>query len=350
MNSWSQRTAARVLDANANRAREALRVLEEYARFGLGDASCTAALKALRHELVAWQTSHGRADWTLARDAAGDVGKTATQASEYQRADVEAIVGAAAGRLTEALRAIEEYAKLDAADAGAAVEQLRYRAYELEQRLSRTQRARTRWAGVRLYVLITEALCAGDWFETAAAALRGGARALQLREKGFADRELLARAQRLVELCRASGALCFVNDRPDIAAAAGADGVHLGQDDLPLADARGCLPPTALAGLSTHSVAQVESALEAGPDYVAVGPMFATATKPSAQVAGPALLAAARARTQLPIVAIGGITAETAPALWSAGADCVCVCGAVVASPDPEAAARRLVAGAEAAR
>jgi thiamine-phosphate pyrophosphorylase len=194
----------------------------------------------------------------------------------------------------------------------------------------------------RLYVLITESLCRVAWFETAAAVLAGGADVLQLREKGLSDRELLRRAQRLAALCREFGALFIVNDRPDIASLSGADGVHLGQDDMTVADARRILTPNTMVGVSTHNIEQFYAAADAAPDYIAVGPMFATATKPQDHIAGPETLAQARQHCSIPLVAIGGISQSNASAVLAAAPCCLCVCQAVISQPDPRRAAAEL--------
>ncbi len=368
-------TAFRVIDANVNRAREALRVMEEYARFGLDDAGLTKAIKETRHRLaqavadLAQQlvTGEGRGTDQAAtplspplprgedgrgdagegllvrsRDIVGDVGREIGTESEYERTDAVHAALAAAKRLSEALRTIEEYGKTIDPSFAARVEQIRYEGYELERRLTITVHARQRFGHVRLYVILTESLCHGDWFTTAEAALRGGADCLQLREKDLTDRELLNRAKRLAALCHEHGALFILNDRPDLAVLCGADGVHLGQDDIPVSAARRIVPPTCLVGTSTHTIEQIEDAITQAPDYLAVGPMFATPTKPQDHIAGPETLAAARQRTSLPLVAIGGINEHNVGAVLSGASCCICVCQAVIAQPDAEEAAAHL--------
>ncbi len=194
---------------------------------------------------------------------------------------------------------------------------------------------------VKLHVLLTEALCRGGWYETAEAALAGGAGAIQLREKQLADAELLDRARRIRELCKQYEALLIINDRPDIALAAGAHGVHLGQDDLPVSEARRLLREECIIGISTHTVEQAKAALADTPDYIAVGPMFASHTKPQDHIAGPETLATVRHLTSLPLVAIGGITRENAA--QCAPADSLAVCSAVISVDDVASAARELM-------
>jgi thiamine-phosphate pyrophosphorylase len=172
---------------------------------------------------------------------------------------------------------------------------------------------------------------------------RGGARIVQVRAKGLSDGSLLALAREAVAAARPRGALLLVNDRPDIALLAEAAGAHLGQEDLSPGDARRVLPAGAILGLSTHGDGQVDAAADEPLDYVAIGPVFATRTKPDAHaVIGLPGVRSARARTRRPLVAIGGITALNARAVIEAGADGVAVLSAVLADADVEAAVRRL--------
>jgi len=332
----------RILDANFNRAREAIRVMEDFARLGRDDAGLAEAAKSMRHELSAVARHPAIRACVRARDIVGDVGAHVSVASEYERTSPDDVAVAAAKRLSEALRVIEESLKTLDAAAAARVERLRYRGYELERQLAIRIDARQRLGDRRLYVIITERLCRHDWFETARAAIEGGADMLQLREKDLDDRELLGRARRLASLCRSRDALFIVNDRPDLAVLAGADGVHVGQDDLPVADVRRIVGGGRIIGLSTHTVDQARTAMDASPDYIAVGPMFDTPTKPQSHIAGPAALAEVAKLTSLPLVAIGGVTADRLPTLLAAGARCVCACSAVICAADPAQAARAL--------
>ncbi|MBI3078774.1 MAG: thiamine phosphate synthase [Deltaproteobacteria bacterium] len=182
--------------------------------------------------------------------------------------------------------------------------------------------------------------------EIARAALQGGARVLQLRAKTMGSGDYLRVARALRALTAAWGALLIVNDRVDVAALVSADGVHVGQNDLPPAAVRAILGPGRLVGLSTHSLEQAEAAQAGGVvDYVGFGPMFATQTKVSGRAPrGPEALRAVRARVRLPVVAIGGITQDNVGEVVAAGADAVAVIAAVAGAPDMTAAARALCA------
>lgn len=318
----------RIIDANLNRAREALRVVEEHARFVIEDAVLSADVKQARHDLRAAVPKSLAGKLPAARDIVGDVGTTVTTDGERTRASADEVAIAACKRATEALRTIEEYAKLEHGGFAAAAEALRYRTYELERRLAITTSAADR-IPTGVYALLTETHCRGDWRASADDLISGGAAIIQLREKNLPDRELLARGRWLVERCRDAGVISIINDRPDLAAACGADGVHLGQDDLPISAVRRWLPAGKIVGISTHTLAQAEAAIRQAPDYVAVGPMFASETKPQEHIAGPETLCEVRAVTALPLVAIGGVTPENGDALVSGGATLLCACSAL---------------------
>ena len=332
----------RLLDANANRAREALRVTEDYARFVLNDDGLCGELKHLRHRL-ADALRDVLPDAILHRDTPGDVGTGIKTPAECAREDLAGVVTAAGKRLGEALRAIEEYLKVVSPDAAGRVESLRYRFYEVEQRLAFTLRPGiSRLADVRLYVLITESACRLPWRQTAEQALLGGADCLQLREKELESGELLRRAEQLVQLCRHRGALCVINDRPDIAILSRADGVHVGQGDLPPRQVRQLVGSRMIVGVSTHNIEQARQAVLDGADYIGVGPIFRSPTKPRDFTPGPAYARQVAAEVSIPAIGIAGITAENVDEVLATGLRAVVVTAAVTSSDDPRAAAARL--------
>jgi len=195
-----------------------------------------------------------------------------------------------------------------------------------------------------LYVITDEGIGAGlSHAELAARAVAGGADVIQLRDKALSSRDLLAAASAIREVTRDAGALFIVNDRLDVALAAGADGVHLGESDLPIGHARRIAPPGFIIGASISSVATAVSARAEGADYVALSPTFATGSKDDAGPGhGLAMLSAIRSTVSLPLVAIGGITAANVGEVIAAGADGVAVISAVVGKDDVTAAARDL--------
>ena len=330
----------RLVDANANRAREGLRVLEDYARFVLDSAELCAGLKSIRHDL----TGALRAilpDAILHRDTPGDIGTTIKTDSELTRNDIGDIITAAGKRLGEALRTLEEYLKSVSPPAAANVEAIRYRFYDLELRIARTLRPPF-FTNVRLYVLITESACKADWFSTAQSAIRGGADCLQLREKNLDASEFLRRARAFTQLCREHGIISIINDRPDIALLANADGVHVGQDDLPAVEVRKLVGHSKIVGVSTHRIEQARQAVLDGADYIGVGPVFRSPTKPRDFVAGLDYVAEVARTISIPAVAIAGITGDNITDVMATGVQAVAVTSAVVGADDVEAAARML--------
>ncbi len=356
----------RLLDANVNRAREGLRVLEDLARFVLDDRGLARDAKQLRHALrsIAGDLGLDGLRAAAVRDTPGDVGTELKTQAEGERGSLGDVAAAAGKRAQEALRVLAEGAKVlpgaGSSRAAREAERLRYAAYELERALV-ARLGRGGAAGWRLCVLLTESLCRRPWKQVAEEAFDAGADAIQLREKDRSDRELLARARWLVSLARAARRrdgtrpAVIVNDRADLALLAGADGVHLGQDDLPVSAVRAMAGGRLVVGVSTHDLAEARRAWADGADYVGVGAMFPSATKRRA-TSGEAFLRAflreARGKRPMPHLAIGGITAENVGELARAGCRGVAVSGAVCGAADPWAACRAilkaLAGGAEA--
>ena len=203
----------------------------------------------------------------------------------------------------------------------------------------------------RLYVILDAGLLREPAKETARKLIGAGVEVLQYRAKKVPAKEMLASARELAEAARAGGARFFVNDRPDVASLAGADGVHVGQDDLGVEEARGVVGPDAWVGLSTHNIEQFEKALSSSADYIAVGPIFATTSKANPDpVVGLELIRRARRLTERPIVAIGGITLERAAEVIEAGADSVAVISDVLGAENPADRVRQYLRRLEAAK
>ena len=187
----------------------------------------------------------------------------------------------------------------------------------------------------KLYAITDPQLSNYTHVEIVERMLAGGARIIQLRDKESGSKEFFDDARDCLKLTQAAKALLIINDRVEIARAAGADGVHLGQEDLSVEEAREVLGANKIIGISTHSLAQVEAAIKTSANYLAVGPIYATTTKEDADpVVGLELVKQARALTSLPIVAIGGINLERAPAVIAAGASSVAVISALYPLPE----------------
>lgn len=337
--------ALRLLDANANRAREALRVMEDAARFLLDDPVLSEQCKRIRHDLAEALKPVGHG--IHHRDTPGDVGKTISTEQEGHRNSAAAVVTAAGKRLSEALRAIEEYGKLLRHLPGAeqlpeTIERLRYRAYELEMVLARAMSVGEprQW---RMCLLLTEALCdPHPWVDVLDAALRAGADCIQVREKHMDAGPLRERVSKVIRLVDRRAAV-IVNDRPDVALSAEADGVHLGQTDLPPQEVRKLAGHQLLIGVSTSTLDQARRARDGGADYCGVGPMFLTQTKHKPVLAGPAYLREYLAWGKLPHLAIGGISPGNVDSLRRIGCQGVAVSSAICAADDPHTATRAIL-------
>ncbi|MEW6026151.1 MAG: thiamine phosphate synthase [Planctomycetota bacterium] len=353
----------RIIDVNLNRAREATRVIEDYARFVLEDADLSAKARSIRHQLVNILKPLRR-QLLAGRDIERDVGKeTPTSAKTTSE-----VITSNFCRLSEALRSISEYLKtitdgnlwklathitlcagsvnstetaiaksaesqrLPAGQAGspppkarlvpkggdyfgvvAKVERLRFEAYQLEQEFFFILRPRKPFDRVRLYVLVPNT---ND--KVIRDLIRGRVDAIQPRVEGLSDRNLLKQAIKLRKITRTHKVLLIINNRIDIALLSNADGVHLGEMDLSVRDARRILGPDKIIGATSHSIAEALDAQRAGADYISVGPMFPSPTKPYLKPTGFSYLKEVAKKIRIPYLAIGGITAANLPILLKA--------------------------------
>ena len=333
---------ARILDASANRAREGLRVVEDYARFALDDPLLTKRIKEVRHRLAEAIRGLDLEMLLASRDTRGDVGTHIMTASEQARENPRAVLIANFKRTGEALRSLEEYGKLVDVWISGRFEVLRYDVYTLEKLTLTALAARKGLADVNLMVLVGGLPTFGDLTWIVGEALAGGAGAIQLREKGLPDRELLRRAREVRILTAQARAVFVMNDRPDLARLAGADAVHLGQDDVAVRDARRVVGPGVLIGLSTHDRQQLEKAVLEGAGYLGVGPVFTSQTKEFDDLAGLEYVRQANETSNLPWFAIGGITEANLDQVLDTGARRVAVSSAVVRAEFPRKAAAAL--------
>lgn len=325
---------SRIIDANFNRAGEALRTMEEYARFVLDSPALSERCKSLRHSLAVAVSSWRGAEPLFSRDIAGDVGAAIKAPGEAARPDARAVVRAACRRAAEALRALSEYGKIDNAALAAEFEKIRYGLYAVEPLLLAESSRRSRLAGARLYVLVTASLSSADPLTTAREAVAGGADMIQMREKEMEDAEFHALASAMAEICRAGGALFIVNDRPHIASLVDADGIHGGQGDLPVHLARRIVGFDKIIGRSTSEPALAQKALDDGADYIGVGPVHETNTKKHRRAAGLEYVSWAAAGAKLPYFAIGSVNRATLAGVLDAGARAVAICTAVTMAKD----------------
>jgi len=340
----TQRATLRIIDANFNRAREAIRLVEDYCRFALDHQDLTAKAKAIRHQLSSLMARLPVEQMLACRDTDADTGIGLEVQGQMVRSKLEDCLAAGCRRLSEALRVLAEACQTLDADLARQVEQLRYQGYALERQIAMAATPALKFSRVRLYVIISSNLPA-EIMSLTVKCVSGGADCLQLRCKGLTDKEFLAIADQFVQLCKELGVLSIINDRLDIALTTGADGVHVGNEDLPVARIRQVQHRPMIIGLTTHSLDELAAACDQAPTYVSIGPVFPTATKPDLAPAGLQYVRQAVARLAgkgIYHVAIGGIDIGNTNAVIEAGAEAVAICSAVARSPDPAGLCRRI--------
>lgn len=333
---------ARIIDANLNRTMEAMRVIEEYVRFGLDDAHLTRLLKDARHEIGSVARNFPEAMRVTARETLADVGTAISTAAEQQRGTLADVAAASFQRLKESLRCLEETLKLVNAELASRCEAVRYQVYTLEKAVVTRRISLTTLANVRLYVLIDACETEDRMVQLAAQVIEAGAGAIQLREKGVDDRTLLKRARQLRRMTRDANRLLIINDRPDIAVLSRADGVHLGQNDLTVKDARTIVGPETFIGVSTHNIEQAEQAVLDGANYIGCGPTFPSKTKHFEQFPGLPFLRQISANLQIPAFAIGGISETNVAEVVASGFQRIAVSNAVTQAEHPATAVARM--------
>jgi len=362
----------RLIDANANRAREGIRTGEDYIRFVAGEGRWASELKRIRHSVTLLLASHfSNKQLTASRNVGSDPFNpsdatpppTPSCCGEGDRGVTPSCGGEGAGgrpatessrevalrglkRAEEALRVLEEYTRAESAATAVQFAQHRFALYEAEQWLAHASEAAAVIGTASLYVILTKSLCRRGLCGTAEAVLKGGAKLLQFRNKDITNSiSLLAEARDLHALCSRQGAVLICNDRLDIALAAGAAGVHLGQHDLPPLDARRVVGEKVIIGRSTHTVEQARHAVELEKaDYLGVGSVYDTSTKQERFLVGVKLAEQVCALgLGVPVFAIGGITLDRVAELKAVGVKKVAVSSAIVADPDPERITRRFI-------
>lgn len=335
---------ARIIDAASNRVREGLRVIEDYARFALDDPALTRGLKDVRHRLKEAMSGFPAEIITPQRDTTGDVGTHIMSVDEGLRSSPRDVLVANFKRVTEALRSLEEYAKLYDVWVSGRFEVLRYDLYTLEKRIILAVAGVRKLSSARLCLLVGNLPTLGDLTWVVNEAIEGGVDFIQLREKNRPDRVLLEHARELRIITAKAGVLFAVNDRVDIARLSGADAVHLGQDDFTVRDARRLVGPGMIVGVSTHSPEQLRKAISDGGQYLGVGPVFESRTKnfQAEEVVGLGYVRYTSEETATPWFAIGGIDELNIDEVIEAGATRVAVSSAILKADRPREAAKAL--------
>lgn len=329
----------RIIDANVNRASEALRVLEDWARFGKDNLVTSEKLKKTRHELN--NIFSVFSNLILSRESILDVGREIK--NETNRSILRDIINANCKRLEESLRVLSEYGQLLNIDTKS-IEDNRYEVYTLQKELIINEKY-LRLHNSKIYLITNRDNFRSDvdFLSVIEKSIEGGVDIIQLREKKEKESKILELAKEIKNLIKNTNVLFIINDRLDIALACDADGVHLGQDDLPANDARKITPTGFLIGLSTHSFEQGQKAINSGADYLGVGPVFPTPTKPDYKVAGLEYVRWAKENLkEIPWFAIGGIDEKNIEEVVNEGAKKVAVVRAIMNAKDPQKATKRL--------
>ncbi len=320
----------RIIDANLNRATEGLRVIEEIARFILSDAELSARLKTIRHELQKFFDVEY--DNLLdSRDTLNDVGCNIINPDKKESLD--SIFKANFKRVEEAFRVLNQYASLD--------DSYRYRIYTIEKEMRSKLKLDYKKIFLndkKLYLVTNSDNFESDeiFLDKVALSIKSGVDIVQLREKNTTSKRFIYLAQRIRELTSHFGAAFIVNDRVDIAKISNADGVHLGQDDIPVSYAREILGDNAIIGVSTHCPEHAKKAITDGADYIGVGPVFKTPTKPSKDPVGLEYVKWAADNVNIPFFAIGSIDTANIKEVVQAGAKRVAVIRAIMYADDIE--------------
>jgi len=337
----------RIIDANLNRTAEGLRVLEDIARLVLNNGEISSGLKTIRHNIV--QTDPELQQQLIwARDPVSDVGKDTKVTDEPEGKRLPDILVANSRRVQESLRVLEEMAKTPGLPAELNTDyfrQVRFNLYTIEQEmLARLVRQDKLKKLTGLYVIIDlQQLRGRNHAEITRQVIRGGVKVIQLRGKTVAIKELLAIAREIRQICYEFDVLFIMNDYLEAALDCRADGLHVGQEDLPVATARKLLRPDQLLGCSVNTVAQAKAAEVEGADHLGVGAIYATGSKSDVDVVGLSRLQEIKQAVSLPVVAIGGINKDNAAEVMQTGVAAIAVISAIVGQDDPEKATRELV-------
>lgn len=337
----------RIIDANLNRATEALRVIEEIARFSLEDEFLCRKMKFLRHKISSVIDQNYK-ELLKNRNTPEDVGiKTENPSS---RKNIEDIFKANFKRLEQALRVLAEYSQVEgiSSEGIKTFENARYEVYTLEKDMFKelTKKLnRKKLESKKLYLVTDRSRfnSEDEFLDAVASSLKGGVGIVQLREKTTCAKEFINLAKKVKELCSVYDALFIINDRVDIAHIVNADGVHLGQDDVDIHSARHILGAESIIGISTHAHEQAMKAIQDGADYIGVGPVFETPTKPGRKSVGLDYVKWAFQNVAIPWFAIGGIDEENVLEVIKAGALRLAFVRAVINDKNPAASASKFL-------
>ena len=332
----------RTLDASANRSAEAVRVLEDILRFCLNDAFLSQEAKAIRHELAVIFAQEDFQARIQLRDVLRDVGASSTASKSPPRTELRHVFAANAARASQSIRSLEECSRVVMPRATTGFEQLRYRIYTLEKAAMTIIKSQKMFADIRLCVLLDVDQTQAEFKTLVGQLLDAGVRMIQLRDKKASTALLCERADMILQQVRQhaemkTGKRCLVliNDRADVAVAVNADGVHLGETDLPVNLARKVCGHEFIIGRTAHSIDEAKQAVREGVDYLGVGPCYPSTTKQFEYFASDAFLRDVSKEIQLPIFGIGGIASDNIDRLIHLGVTRVAIASSITGAADP---------------
>ena len=323
---------SQIIDANLDRAREGLRVLEDWARFGLGLENYVIKIKNFRQILG---KNHLEV-YKKSRNHIEDQCKGLTHVEQSNRKSPEKIISSNAARVQEALRVIEEFSRLNNKELSKIASEIRYEIYTLEVELLNFNTRKKSEKIIRdngLYAITDQQ---SDVLEKIEAILIGGVKIIQYRFKTGTDKDHLKEAIRIKKLCKKYNSLFIVNDRVDIALASNADGIHLGQDDLDLKTARKILGNSKIIGISANNEIDIANSIKDGCDYIGIGPVFKTSTKKDKEPLGVEKIKTLTKDIKVPWFAIGGINKENISYLKNNGFSKFALVSELMNSDDPK--------------
>tara|TARA_B100000579_G_scaffold419308_1_gene417761 strand:- start:399 stop:1436 length:1038 start_codon:yes stop_codon:yes gene_type:complete len=299
----TDKRVARLIDANLNRAKEGLRVLEDWCRFGLDNKDFILKLKGFRHELGLRHHSI----YKKARSAKTDKGAKISHPSQKDRNSTLDILFANSSRIQEALRVVEEFSRITDPSLSEKASEIRFEIYQIEIDLLKFN-----GKFLRQKILKEANICLitspkENLMEIIEEALEAGVKMIQYRNKLFSDKKKVLEAKEICQLCNKYKAIFLVNDSIELALATNADGIHLGQNDYPITIARELLGEDFLIGQSTNNIEQIKKAEQDGFDYVGLGPIFRSKNKQDKDIIGENLYKEANKLSNIPCFAIGGI-------------------------------------------
>ncbi len=321
-----------IIDANLDRAREGLRVLEDWARFGIGENNCVTRIKNFRQILG---KNHLEV-YKQSRNYIEDQCKGLTHQEQTKRKKPEQIISSNAGRVQEALRVIEEFSRLQNNELSKIASEIRYEIYTLEVdllSLSKRKRSQKILRENDLYVITEQK---ENLLKIIEEILIAGVRIIQYRFKTGTDKDNLQEAMQIKNLCKRYNSLLIINDRVDLALAVEADGIHLGQDDFDLKTARKLLGYSKIIGISANNEIDISNALKEGCDYIGVGPVFETTTKKNKKPIGIEKIKTLTKELNIPWFAIGGIKSSNILYLKRNGLKKIALVSQLMNSEDPK--------------